>query len=126
VRKAAALTVFLAAVTVMATGTQMALADDGENLLTIDHYVSVRSTVPATAGQVSEIDVREKVRAGAALRGASIENQSVFSCRNYVGFLQALLLHKSREYIAGNTVFKDGLCRQGVLILFGQDLKNRR
>src|SRR5438093_3119680 len=43
-------------------------ADDGEKLLTIDHYVRVKSTVPAIAGQLAQIYVRERVQAGAALR----------------------------------------------------------
>jgi pimeloyl-ACP methyl ester carboxylesterase len=46
-------------------------ADDGEQLLTIDHYVPVRSTVPAINGQPTQVYVRERVKAGAALRGAS-------------------------------------------------------
>src|SRR5438093_10896821 len=43
-------------------------ADDGEKLLTIDHYVRVKSTVPAIAGQLAQIYVRERVQAGAARR----------------------------------------------------------
>src|SRR2546425_5425170 len=42
--------------------------DDSEKLLTIDHYVRVRSTVPAIAGHTSQIYVRERVQAGVALR----------------------------------------------------------
>ena len=41
--------------------------DDGGRLLTIDHYVKVKSTVPAIAGQAAQIYVRERVLAGAAL-----------------------------------------------------------
>lgn len=48
-----------------------AAADDGEQLLSIDHYVPVRSIVPAINGQQTQIYVRERVKAGAALRGAS-------------------------------------------------------
>jgi pimeloyl-ACP methyl ester carboxylesterase len=48
-----------------------AAADDGAQLLTIDHYVRVTSKVPAIAGQQSTVYVREKVRAGNALRGAT-------------------------------------------------------
>jgi pimeloyl-ACP methyl ester carboxylesterase len=44
--------------------------DDGDRVLTIDHYVRVKSTVPAIAGQEVPIYVRERVLAGAALRGA--------------------------------------------------------
>jgi pimeloyl-ACP methyl ester carboxylesterase len=46
-------------------------ADDAEHLLTIDHYVPVRSIVPAIAGQQSQIYVRERVKAGTALRSTS-------------------------------------------------------
>ncbi len=45
--------------------------DDSERLLTLDHYVRVKSTVPAIAGQDVPIYVRERVQAGAALRSAS-------------------------------------------------------
>ena len=45
-------------------------ADDGQNLLRLDHYVRVKSAVPAIAGQLSAIYVREVVRAG-NMRGAS-------------------------------------------------------
>ncbi len=46
-------------------------ADDGARLLRLDHYVQVRSTVPAIAGQSTQIYVREVVEAGLALRGAT-------------------------------------------------------
>src|SRR6202163_2073069 len=45
------------------------IADDGDRLLRLDHYVQVRSTVPAIAGQFAEIYVREVVEAGTVLRG---------------------------------------------------------
>src|SRR5688572_21878533 len=48
-----------------------ATADDGEQLLSIDHYVPVRSMVPAINGQQTQVYVRERVKAGVALRGAS-------------------------------------------------------
>jgi len=48
-----------------------ASADDSGRTLTIDHYVRVRSTVPAIAGQEVPIYVRERVLAGAALRGGA-------------------------------------------------------
>ena len=50
---------------------QPALADDGEHLLRLDHYVPVKSTVPAIAGQTTSIYVREVVRAGSGLRNRS-------------------------------------------------------
>ena len=57
--------------------TCAAAADDGGKLLTIDHYVAVQSTVPAIAGQVAEIYVRERVQASAALRGGSLNDRVV-------------------------------------------------
>jgi pimeloyl-ACP methyl ester carboxylesterase len=55
----------------IAASANPASADDGEQLLTIDHYVPVRSIVPAVNGQQTQVYVRERVKAGAALRGAS-------------------------------------------------------
>src|SRR6187402_1640695 len=47
-----------------------AFADDSEQLLTVDHYVNVKSTVPAIAGQTTQVYVRERVQAGPLLRSA--------------------------------------------------------
>src|SRR5438105_14815734 len=47
-----------------------AASDDGQQLLTIDHFVRSTSKVPAMGGQASQIYVRERVMAGTALRGA--------------------------------------------------------
>ena len=44
-------------------------SDDSEKLLTVDHFVRVRSTAPSMAGQLAQVYVRERVLAGAALRG---------------------------------------------------------
>jgi pimeloyl-ACP methyl ester carboxylesterase len=54
----------------VAAASAAVVADDGERLLTIDHFVRVSSTVPAIAGQPAQIYVRERVKAGVALRGA--------------------------------------------------------
>jgi pimeloyl-ACP methyl ester carboxylesterase len=56
---------------------QAALADDGERLLRLDHYVGVKSTVPAIAGQTTAIYMREVVRAGTALRNRASANPVV-------------------------------------------------
>lgn len=53
-------------------------AQKGEPLLRVDHYVGVRSTVPAIAGQLTEIYVREVVRPGVALRGAASKGVVLF------------------------------------------------
>jgi len=44
-------------------------ADDSARLLTIDHFVRVKSTVPAIAGQPAELYVRERAKAGTIARG---------------------------------------------------------
>ena len=56
---------------------QAAVADDGGQVLTIDHYVSLRSTVPSIAGQVSQLYVRERLRAATPLRGSSSADRVV-------------------------------------------------
>src|SRR5438270_5608257 len=52
-------------------------ADEGEHLLTVDHYVSVRSTVPFMAGEIAAIYVRERLRSGIILRAASVADRVV-------------------------------------------------
>ena len=52
-------------------------ADDGQRLLSVDHYVKVTSTVPALAGQAAQIYVRERVLTGVALRGAAAPDKVV-------------------------------------------------
>jgi len=59
-----------AAVVLVAGSLAMLRGDDGDRLLTIDHYVRVKSTVPAMAGQTAQLYVRERVMAGSALRDA--------------------------------------------------------
>jgi len=54
-----------------------ALADDGQRLLRVDHYVRVHSAVPAIDGQTTQIYVREVVKAGSALREASAQDRVV-------------------------------------------------
>jgi pimeloyl-ACP methyl ester carboxylesterase len=53
-------------------------ADDSQRLLTVDHYVRVKSTVPAIAGQEVPIYVRERVLAGVAVRGAAADRVALF------------------------------------------------
>src|SRR5258705_9084018 len=54
-----------------------AAAEDPDHVLRLDHYVGVRSTVPAIAGQTTPIYVREVVRAASALRDRNIANRVV-------------------------------------------------
>jgi pimeloyl-ACP methyl ester carboxylesterase len=51
----------------------LAAALPAQPLLRIDHFVPVRSTVPAIAGQTAQIYLREVVRADAALRRAPLK-----------------------------------------------------
>lgn len=53
------------------------LGEDSKNLLTVDHYVKVRSTVPSINGQTAQLYVRERVEAGTVLRAGSLENRVV-------------------------------------------------
>ena len=56
------------AVVLLCGSAQALFADDGGKLLRVDHFVRVRSTVPAIEGQTAQIYVREVVLAGTALR----------------------------------------------------------
>ena len=46
-----------------------ASGEDSSRLISVDHYVRVTSTAPASAGQVAQVYVREVVLAGTVLRG---------------------------------------------------------
>jgi pimeloyl-ACP methyl ester carboxylesterase len=52
--------------------------DDGERILTLDHYVQVRSRAPSIEGQLVPIYVRERVQAGTALRGGAGDRVALF------------------------------------------------
>jgi pimeloyl-ACP methyl ester carboxylesterase len=51
--------------------------DDSDHLLSLDHFVRVKSTVPATQGQPAMLYVRERVKAGTLARGASLADRVV-------------------------------------------------
>jgi pimeloyl-ACP methyl ester carboxylesterase len=75
---------FLAPIRLLLVGLPMLLvasgptaADDGERLLTIDHYVRTQSTVPAMAGQPAQIYVRERAKAATVARGAGAADRVV-------------------------------------------------
>jgi len=53
----------------MLSAASAGFGDDGSRLISLDHYVRVKSTAPAIAGQEAQIYVREVVVAGNALRG---------------------------------------------------------
>uniref|UniRef100_Q01V07 Alpha/beta hydrolase fold n=1 Tax=Solibacter usitatus (strain Ellin6076) TaxID=234267 RepID=Q01V07_SOLUE len=54
------------------------LAIHAQNLLRIDHYVQVRSEVPAIAGQSTQIYVREVVEPGTLARGPAADRVALF------------------------------------------------
>ncbi len=64
-------------VAVLLNVTVPSAADDGQRLLTVDHYVRVTSVVPSMAGQSAQIYVRERVSAGVALRGLAAPDRVV-------------------------------------------------
>jgi pimeloyl-ACP methyl ester carboxylesterase len=55
----------------------MSAAEDSDHLLTIDHYVRVKSAVPSIAGQTTQIYVRERTKAGTPLRSANLNERVV-------------------------------------------------
>jgi pimeloyl-ACP methyl ester carboxylesterase len=69
--------IFIILLAMVAVGATHSKADDGEPLLTVDHYVPVHSTVPSMAGQVAQIYVRERLRPGTVLRAASLADNVV-------------------------------------------------
>jgi pimeloyl-ACP methyl ester carboxylesterase len=64
-------------VTVAGLWIRPVLGDDGERLLTLDHYVRLRSTVPAIAGQPAQIYLRERVKAATVLRAQTLRDRVV-------------------------------------------------
>jgi pimeloyl-ACP methyl ester carboxylesterase len=63
---------------VLASLAAFGFADDAGQLLRVNHYVRVHSTVPAIAGEITQIYVREVVQAGVALRGAAADRVVLF------------------------------------------------
>jgi pimeloyl-ACP methyl ester carboxylesterase len=55
----------------------LAFADDGSRLVSVDHYVRVKSTAPAISGQDALIYVREVVLVGTILRGGPASDHVV-------------------------------------------------
>jgi pimeloyl-ACP methyl ester carboxylesterase len=70
---------FGAVIAVLASAalSHIAQAQDGDSILSVDHYVRVRSTVPAMNGQTAQLYVRERVAAGTALRAANLTDRVV-------------------------------------------------
>jgi pimeloyl-ACP methyl ester carboxylesterase len=75
--RAVLLALFVGAICFDASFTPRVVASADEQMLTVDHYVPVHSTVPAMTGQISEIYVRERLRAGTVLRAGSLADRVV-------------------------------------------------
>src|SRR5215467_2371544 len=69
---------FLAGLSVVVNSSVVARADDGERLLTVDHYVMTKSLVPVIKGQPAEIYVRERAKASTVTRGTAADRVVVF------------------------------------------------
>jgi pimeloyl-ACP methyl ester carboxylesterase len=68
---------FVAALVLACAIAHAAMAADYDSVIRVDHYVGVRSTVPAIAGQRTAIYVREVVQAASALRDRNIASRVV-------------------------------------------------
>src|ERR1700688_2654079 len=55
----------------------LSFGEDSDQLLTLDHYVRVKSTVPSIAGQTAQIYVRERSRAATPLRTSNLADRVV-------------------------------------------------
>ena len=96
----------VAAIAVLLNVTAPSASDDGQRLLTIDHYVRVASAVPAIAGQPAQIYVRERVSAGVALRGSVAADRVVLFVHGAgtpaeVAFDPSIGDHSWMAYLAG-------------------------
>jgi pimeloyl-ACP methyl ester carboxylesterase len=96
----------VASIAILLHVTAPSASDDGQRLLTIDHYVSVASSVPAIIGQPAQIYVRERVRAGVALRGAVAADRVVLFVHGAgtpaeVAFDPSIGDHSWMAYLAG-------------------------
>jgi pimeloyl-ACP methyl ester carboxylesterase len=67
----------LVAIGLAMLGAEPVRGDDGERIVTVDHYVRTKSTVPAVAGQPVQIYVRERTAAGTVLRASSVDGRVV-------------------------------------------------
>src|ERR1043166_7863162 len=69
---------FLAGLSVLVGSSAVSRADDGERLLTVDHYVMTKSMVPVIKGQPAEIYVRERAKASTVTRGTGADRVVLF------------------------------------------------
>jgi pimeloyl-ACP methyl ester carboxylesterase len=74
------ISMLVAAATVLVWASIIAptFGDDSQRLLTLDHFVRVKSTAPSMTGQLAQIYLREKALAGTALRGVAPDRVALF------------------------------------------------
>jgi pimeloyl-ACP methyl ester carboxylesterase len=73
-------TIAIAFAALLAAGpaaAQSIAGEDSQHILTVDHYVPLRSTVPSIAGQTVQIYVRERVKPATIQRGAPRDDRVV-------------------------------------------------
>jgi pimeloyl-ACP methyl ester carboxylesterase len=68
---------FFAALAAGLATAQPTAGEDSQHILTVDHYVPNRSTVPAVAGQTVQMYVRERVKPATIQRGAPRDDRVV-------------------------------------------------
>jgi pimeloyl-ACP methyl ester carboxylesterase len=68
---------FTAALAAGPVAAQPTAGEDSQHILTVDHYVPNRSTVPSIAGQTVQIYVRERVKPATIQRGAPRDDRVV-------------------------------------------------
>ena len=98
------------------------VADDSATLMRIDHYVRVKSTAPAMAGQEAQIYVREVVLAGTAARAAPGSSRVVLFMKGTPQFPQCGFSSRAAQILqacgvqefAYCNVLEDGAIREGV------------
>ena len=56
---------------------QPVIGDDGDKILSVDHYVRLKSSVPVIAGQTAQMFVHERVKASTALRSPALNDRVV-------------------------------------------------
>lgn len=76
-RPASVLTAGALGITLSVATTVPVHGDDAERILTVDHFVRAKSTVPSQTGQMASIYVRERTRAGTVLRPSGLANRVV-------------------------------------------------
>jgi pimeloyl-ACP methyl ester carboxylesterase len=68
---------FIALLAAWPAPAQPTAGEDSQQILTVDHYVPLRSTVPSIAGQTVQIYVRERVKPATIQRGAPRDDRVV-------------------------------------------------